>query len=47
MGARNKADATVHTVEKALKDLGDKVSEDEKKTATDADRGGQGGDERR
>jgi molecular chaperone DnaK len=34
--ARNKADATVHTVEKALKDVGDKVSEDEKKTATEA-----------
>ena len=36
VGARNKADATVHTVEKALADLGDKVSEDEKKAATDA-----------
>ncbi len=36
VGARNKADATVHTVEKALKDVGDKVSEDEKKAATDA-----------
>src|SRR5438552_2824193 len=35
VGARNKADATVHTVEKALKDLGDKVSGDEKKAATD------------
>jgi molecular chaperone DnaK len=34
--ARNKADATVHTVEKALKDVGDKVSEDEKKSATEA-----------
>jgi molecular chaperone DnaK len=34
--ARNKADATVHTVEKALKDVGDKVSDDEKKTATEA-----------
>jgi molecular chaperone DnaK len=34
--ARNKADATVHTVEKALKDVGDKVSGDEKKTATEA-----------
>jgi molecular chaperone DnaK len=33
VGARNKADATVHTVEKALADLGDKVSEDEKKAA--------------
>src|ERR1700680_372352 len=36
VGARNKADATVHTVEKALKDVGDKVSDDEKKTANDA-----------
>ena len=36
VGARNKADATVHTVEKALKDLGDKISEDEKKAADDA-----------
>jgi molecular chaperone DnaK len=36
VGARNKADATVHTVEKALKDVGDKVSEDEKKAANDA-----------
>jgi molecular chaperone DnaK len=36
VGARNKADATVHTVEKALADLGDKVSEDEKKSAADA-----------
>jgi molecular chaperone DnaK len=34
--ARNKADATIHTVEKALKDVGDKISEDEKKTATAA-----------
>jgi molecular chaperone DnaK len=32
--ARNKADATIHTVEKALKDVGDKISDDEKKTAT-------------
>jgi len=36
VGARNKADASIHTVEKALKDVGDKVSEDEKKTATAA-----------
>ncbi len=36
MGARNKADATIHTVEKALKDVGDKISDDEKKTATEA-----------
>jgi molecular chaperone DnaK len=34
VNARNKADATVHTVEKALKDLGDKVSEDERTAAT-------------
>jgi molecular chaperone DnaK len=34
--ARNKADATVHTIEKALKDLGDKVSDDEKRAANDA-----------
>ncbi len=33
--ARNKADAAVHTVEKALKDVGDKVSDEEKKAATD------------
>jgi molecular chaperone DnaK len=36
VGARNKADASIHTVEKALKDLGDKISEDEKKAATEA-----------
>ena len=36
VGARNKADATVHAVEKALVDAGDKVSEDEKKSANDA-----------
>jgi len=36
VGARNKADATVHTVEKALKDAGEKVSDEEKKTATEA-----------
>jgi molecular chaperone DnaK len=34
--ARNKADATVHTVEKALKDAGDKISEDEKKSASES-----------
>ena len=34
--ARNKADATVHSVEKALKDAGEKVSEDERKAASDA-----------
>jgi molecular chaperone DnaK len=34
--ARNKADATIHSVEKALKDAGDKVSEDQKQAATDA-----------
>src|SRR5580658_1724617 len=36
VAARNKADATLHSVDKALKDLGDKVSEDEKKAAGDA-----------
>jgi molecular chaperone DnaK len=36
VGARNKADATVHAVEKALVDAADKVSEDEKKSANDA-----------
>jgi molecular chaperone DnaK len=36
VSARNKADATIHTVEKALKDAGDKISDDEKKTAGDA-----------
>jgi molecular chaperone DnaK len=36
VGARNKADATVHAVEKALADAGDKVSEDDKKSATEA-----------
>jgi molecular chaperone DnaK len=34
--ARNKADATIHSVEKALKDAGDKVTDDQKKAATDA-----------
>jgi molecular chaperone DnaK len=36
VGARNKADAAIHTVEKALKDVGEKISEDEKKSATEA-----------
>jgi len=36
VGARNKADATIHTVEKALKDAGDKISDDEKKAAASA-----------
>jgi molecular chaperone DnaK len=36
VSARNKADATVHTVEKAIADGGDKVSDDDKKAATDA-----------
>jgi len=36
VGARNKADAAVHTVEKALKDVGDKASDDQKKAASDA-----------
>jgi molecular chaperone DnaK len=35
VGARNKADATIHTVEKALKDVGDKISDDERKAASD------------
>jgi molecular chaperone DnaK len=34
--ARNKADATVHTVEKALKDAAEKISEDEKKSAEES-----------
>jgi molecular chaperone DnaK len=36
VAARNKADATVHTVEKALADAGDKISEQDKKAANDA-----------
>ncbi len=36
VGTRNKADAAIHTVEKALKDLGDKITEDEKKAAGDS-----------
>jgi molecular chaperone DnaK len=36
VGARNKADATIHTVEKALKDVGDKISDEEKKAASEA-----------
>ncbi len=36
VGARNKADAAVHTVEKAIKDVGDKASDEEKKAVTDA-----------
>jgi molecular chaperone DnaK len=36
VGARNKADASIHSVEKALKDAGDKISDDQKKAATDA-----------
>ncbi len=36
VGARNKADAAVHSVEKALKDVNDKVSDDEKKAAKEA-----------
>jgi molecular chaperone DnaK len=36
VAARNKADATVHTVEKALADGGEKVSEPDKKAANDA-----------
>ncbi|HEY0746457.1 MAG TPA: molecular chaperone DnaK [Steroidobacteraceae bacterium] len=34
--ARNKADAAIHTVEKALKDMGDKISDDQRKAATEA-----------
>src|ERR1700731_1167081 len=33
---RNKADAAIHSVEKALKDAGDKISDDQKKSAADA-----------
>jgi molecular chaperone DnaK len=36
VAARNKADATVHTIEKTLKDLGDKASEDEKRSTSEA-----------
>jgi molecular chaperone DnaK len=36
VGARNKADAMIHTVEKAIKDNGDKIPDDQKKTATEA-----------
>jgi molecular chaperone DnaK len=36
VSARNKADATIHTVEKALKEVGDKISDDEKKAASEA-----------
>jgi molecular chaperone DnaK len=36
VAARNKADATVHTVEKAIKDLGEKLSDAEKHAATEA-----------
>jgi len=36
VGARNKADAAIHTVEKALKDVGDKISDEEKKTASES-----------
>jgi molecular chaperone DnaK len=36
VGARNKADASVHTIEKALKDVGDKASDEDKKAATEA-----------
>jgi molecular chaperone DnaK len=36
VSARNKADAAIHSVEKALKDVGDKISDDQKKAATDA-----------
>ena len=36
VAARNKADATVHTVEKAMTDAGEKLSEQDKKAATEA-----------
>jgi molecular chaperone DnaK len=36
VSARNKADAAVHTVEKALKDVGDKVSDSERQAATES-----------
>ena len=36
IGARNKADAAIHSVEKALKDMGDKIADDQKKAANDA-----------
>jgi molecular chaperone DnaK len=36
VSARNKADAAIHSVEKALKDVGDKISEDQKKAAAEA-----------
>jgi molecular chaperone DnaK len=36
VSARNKADAAIHTVEKAVKDLGEKLSDAEKKGASDA-----------
>ncbi len=36
VGARNKADAMIHTVEKAIKDNGDKIPDDQKKAATEA-----------
>ena len=36
VAARNKADATVHTIEKSLRDLGEKASEDDKKSTSEA-----------
>jgi molecular chaperone DnaK len=36
VGTRNKADASLHTTEKALKDLGDKLSDEEKRVANEA-----------
>jgi molecular chaperone DnaK len=36
VSARNKADAAIHSVEKALKDGGEKISDDEKKAATES-----------
>jgi len=49
VSARNKADAAIHSVDKALKDVGDKISEDQKKAATDgvaAVKAAMGGDDR-
>ncbi|HVC00592.1 MAG TPA: molecular chaperone DnaK [Steroidobacteraceae bacterium] len=36
VGARNKADATVHTIEKTLKDVGERAADEEKRAANDA-----------
>ncbi|HUX72353.1 MAG TPA: molecular chaperone DnaK [Steroidobacteraceae bacterium] len=36
VGARNRADATVHTIEKALKEVGERAADDEKRAAQEA-----------